>query len=416
MALSVKGIERIIKRGKKGRYFDSDGLYLQLLGSPSWLYRFQLDHKKRWMGLGPYPLVGLAEARSKRDEMRRMHKLDGFDPVVVRRENRATARARTARTKTFAECVEMFLTEHQTSWRGTKQLDLFRSTMVRFTYPVIGDLDVATINKGHVLQILQQHVAADRNGPAGVFWVVRPTTASRTRQRIESVLDFASKHDLRDSSNPAALRSLPLARPARTVTHHASLPHAEINQFMVALRSLDSVGARALEFTILCAARASEVTNAVWSEIDWNQKMWIVPAARMKGGREHRVALSTAVLELLRALPRDGGPFIFVGSQPGKPISGGTLRNVLKTLGYEDRTDVHGFRGTFRTWAEECTNTPIHIAEMALAHVVGSGTLRAYQHSDLVERRRRLMEMWADHCSSPTHDAAVVPLRRTAEG
>jgi integrase len=208
---------------------------------------------------------------------------------------------------------------------------------------------------------------------------VRPITASRTRQRIEAVIDFASKSDLRDSNsaNPATLRSLPLGKQAKTVTHHRALAFSAIGEFMVPLRGLDSVSARSLEFCILTAARSNEIVGAEWSEIDWNSAMWVIPPARMKGGREHRVALSTAALELLRNLPRDGGPYIFFGG-PGKPLGGGAMRAVLKQLGHDTRTNVHGFRSTFRDWAAERTGFAREIIELALAHKVAAGTEAAF--------------------------------------
>jgi integrase len=250
----------------------------------------------------------------------------------------------------------------------------------------------------------------------GPIWTAKPETASRVRGRIESIIDWATARGFRRGENPARWRGhlenlLPSRSKVRRIEHHAALPYEEIAAFMVELRRVDGVGARALEFAILTAARTGEVTGARWAEINLAERIWTVPAERMKAGKEHRVPLSDAaivVLEQMKAIR--SGDYVFLGGRAGRPLSHAAMLALIRRMGRGDFT-VHGFRSSFRDWCAERTNFPGEIAEMALAHVVGNKVEAAYRRGDLFQKRRQLAEAWATFCASPSVSAEVVPIR-----
>jgi integrase len=237
------------------------------------------------------------------------------------------------------------------------------------------------------------------------IWHEKPETASRVRGRIEAVLDWATARGYRQGDNPARWRGhlenlLPARAKVRRVEHHAALPYGEIGAFMEDLRRQEGIAARALEAAILTAARTSEIICARWDELDFEAKLWTIPATRMKAGREHRVPLAEPMLanvELMETIRL--GEFVFPGGMAGKPLSNMAMAMVLRRLGRGDLT-VHGFRSTFRDWAAECTNFPREVAEMALAHTLSDKVEAAYRRGDLFEKRRQLMEAWAKHCAT----------------
>jgi integrase len=251
------------------------------------------------------------------------------------------------------------------------------------------------------------------------LWREKTETASRLRGRIERVLDFATARGWRQGENPARWRGhldhlLPARAKVQRVEHHAALPWAQMGAFMAALRDEAGVAVRALEFTILTAARTGEVIGARWGEIDLDPAIWTVPAKRMKGGREHRVPLSDAAMDVLTGLRPAGetcGAWVFPGGKPDKPLSNMAMAAVLKRIGRDELT-VHGFRSTFRQWAAEATAYPREVAEAALAHINADKVEAAYQRGDLFEKRRRLMADWAAYGAQPVRPADVVPLRR----
>jgi integrase len=248
----------------------------------------------------------------------------------------------------------------------------------------------------------------------------KPETASRVRQRIENVLDFAKVRGYRDGENPARWRGhldklLPARSKVRRVEHLAALPYPALPAFLANLRRREAAAARALEFLILTAARTGEVIGARWSEIDLVDKTWTVPAARMKAHREHRVPLSPRALAILQEmqparLTDDGNAYVFLGPRPGKPLSNMAFLMLLRRMGLDDLT-VHGFRATFKTWASERTSFQNEIVEAALAHVIGDKVEQAYRRGDMFERRRRLMQSWADYCGKPAAADKIVLLR-----
>jgi integrase len=271
-------------------------------------------------------------------------------------------------------------------------------------FPRLGQLPVAEIDETAVLSTLKP------------LWHTKTSTAKRMRSRIEQVLDYATAAKYRSGDNPARWEILKhlLARPDRIkrTQHLPALPYAELPAFMARLGPVPGVDARALEFAILTAARSREVIGARWAEIDFEKAVWVIPAARMKGRKEHRVPLSARALTLLKELyVEDNNAFVFIGARPGRPI--GHVQMLRALRGLEAHATVHGFRSTFSDWAHETTSYPNHVIEQALAHVVGTAVERAYRRGDLFAKRGKLMEAWARHCSQPpAAAAAVLPLRR----
>ena len=398
-AVEVKGI------GQKGMYHDGGGLYLQVSagGAKSWIFRFMLGGRAREMGLGPVHAIPLAEARRRAAECRRM-RLDGIDPIEIRKVRRDQKKLEAAKSMTFDACAAAYIESHKTGWRNAKHRDQWRNTLNSYAGPVFGSMPVQAVDVGLVMKALEP------------IWTTKPETAGRLRGRIEAILDWATVRGYRKGENPARWRGhldklLPPRSKVRKVEHHAALPYVELADFATALRSQDGLAARALEFLILTATRTGEVIGARWGEIDLEEKIWIVPAARMKAGREHRVPLSTAAVSILRKLKEvRESDFVFPGGKKGKPLSNMAMLAVLKRMGWGDLT-AHGFRSSFRDWAAERTNSPREVAEMALAHTVGDKVEAAYRRGDLFEKRRQLMEAWARFCETTRKQAEIVPIR-----
>jgi len=407
MALTAIGVN---KAKKPGRYGDGRGLYLQVSNSgvKSWLFRYVQHGRERWMGLGPLHTVGLSDAR-ERSRRARQQLLDGIDPLDARKAEQAAQALQAARSLTFEEAAQQYFDAHENKWRNAKHRAQFLSTLRTYAFPKIGKLPVGDIDLGLVLKVIEP------------IWSDKTETASRVRSRIETVLDWSAVRGFRVGENPARWRGhlehvLPSRNRIAKPSHHPALPYTELPGFMVALAKREAIAARALEFTILTAVRTGETIGATWKELDLLEKAWIIPAQRMKGGREHRVPLSDRTLQLLRSLPReDGNPFVFIGSRAGGGLSNMAMATLLKRMGRDEIT-VHGFRSTFRDWAAERTNYPNHVVEMALAHVIGDKVEAAYRRGDLFEKRRRLMTEWGKHCAAKpaTGDGGVIALRRKA--
>ena len=401
--LSARKVETLTK---PGLYADGLGLYLQVSAydTKSWLYRFMLDGKARKMGLGPVHTVTLAMARDKATAARRKV-LEGIDPIEERNAVRNEKRVNAARAVTFKECAELYIAAHRVGWKNPKHAEQWPSTLNAYVYPVFGGLSVADVDVGLVLKAIEP------------IWTTKPETAGRVRGRIETILDWAKARGYREGENPARWRGhldklLPARGKVAKVRHHPALPYTEAGTFMAELQTLEGVSARALEFTILTAARTSEVVGAKWQEIDLAAEMWTIPAARMKASKEHRVPLSDRVVTLLRSLPReDGNEHVFVGERKGKSLSNMALLMTLRRMKRADLT-THGFRSTFRDWAAEQTAYPNELVEMALAHTVSDKTEAAYRRGDMVEKRARLMKDWADYCGTVRAPCDnVVPMR-----
>jgi integrase len=413
VALTSKRIARLLKR--PGRHPDGHGLYL-LVPEPrghrppaaSWGVRYQRHGVEHLLGLGALHVVGLREAR-KRASAARLLLLDGVDPIEQKKKLKQQNLIAAAKAMTFADAAEKYFGQQQGKYRNDKHRRQVLDSLQRFAFPIIGKLPIATIDTPLVLQVLEQRIADE-----GPFNEVRAPTAARVRGRIEAVIDWAKARGLRSGDNPAAWEviSKVLSSPAtKLANHHAALAYAELPKFMTALTATPGTSARALEFLILTTARSGEVFKAAWSEIDFNERIWTIPAARMKALKEHRVPLSDRAIELLRDLPREeGNEFIFIGAQQGRGLSHFSLTRVLERLRRADVT-VHGFRSTFRTWAAERTAFPREVCEASLAHNIGTAVERAYQRTTLFDHRRRLMAEWASYCYSPPVEGKVMPLR-----
>jgi integrase len=399
---------QVTKAAKPGRYGDGHGLYLQVSSSgvKSWLLRYERLGRERWMGLGPLHTVGLKDARDRALNARRQL-LDGIDPLDARRAERAAQTLEAARSLTFEQAAQQYFDAYEKQWRNAKHRQQFLNTLKAYTFPRIGKLPVAAIDTGLVLSCIDP------------IWQNKTETASRVRARIESVLDWATVRGFRKGDNPARWKGhldnvLPARGQLKKTTHHAALDYRELPAFMVALSGREGVAARALELTVLNAARTGEVIGATWDEIDLVAKVWTVPADRIKGGKEHRVPLSDRAVEILQALPREeNNNFVFIGAA-GRGLSNMAMASVLARMQATEIT-VHGFRSTFRDWAAERTSYPNHVVEMALAHVVGNKVEAAYRRGDLFDKRRRLMADWARHSMTGSSNAAnVITLNKAA--
>jgi integrase len=404
MALTTK---RVAKLTEAGRYGDGHGLYLQVTpaGVRSWLLRYERAGRERWMGLGPLHTFTLDEARA-RARQARQQLADGIDPLDARKAERAERALDAAKAMTFADAARQYFDQHEGKWKNRKHRAQFLATLRDYALPVLGRLPVAAIDTGLVLRCIEP------------IWQSKTETASRVRGRIEAILDWATVRGYRAGDNPARWNGhlgevLPARGQIKKIQHHPALPFAEVPDFITQLAGREGMGARALEFLILTAARSGEASGAKWSEIDLEAKAWTVPASRMKGAREHRVPLSDRALEILRALPREAD-FVFAGERKGTAISSTAMANLLGRMGRLDIT-IHGFRSAFRDWAAETTGYPNHVIEMALAHAIGDKVEASYRRGDLFAKRARLMADWARYCMTRPADAAgsVTPMRRS---
>jgi integrase len=405
--LTALKVARITKEGFHCDHGDgaARGLYLQVSEAASgvtksWIYRYHspVTGKPRWMGLGPADVITLAKARELATDARLKVKL-GLDPIEHRNEKRMAARIEAAKAVTFAQCTSDFLAAHAPHWRNEKHRAQWPSTLNTYAHPLIGALPVSAIDTALILKILRP------------IWNEKPETANRLRGRIERVLDWATAQGFRQGDNPARWKGhldklLPLKSKVRAVRHHPALPYTELPSFMADLRAAETMSARALEFTILTAARTSEVIGAKWSEIDLDAKVWTVPAERMKSARPHRVPLSDRAFELLDALPRDGGAFLFPGARRAKPMSNMAMLQAMKHLrpGYVP----HGFRSTFSDWARD-GGWPRDFVELALAHVIRDKSEAAYRRGDGLVERRKLMAAWEGYCAASPVDKFNTP-------
>ena len=399
--LTVFGMRKLVE---PGRYGDGNGLWLQVRGPEqrSWLLRYKWNGRERQMGLGPTNVVTLAEAREAALEARRLV-FRGIDPIEERSAREAKLKAEQAAAVSFEDCAKGYISAHASAWRNEKHKAQWAATLATYAYPEIGTKAVGTITADDVVRVLEP------------IWQDKTETASRLRGRIEVVLDHAKARGWRAGENPAKWKgnlSHRLAKPSAVaqVEHHAALPWQQAGDFVIKLQKVEAVTARALEFVILTASRTNEVLGARWSEFDLDEKVWTVPAERMKNKREHRVPLTDRSVEILTGLlPLRSSPdgFVFPGARPGSGLSQMSLAMLLRRLGYAEIT-VHGFRSTFRDWVSESTSYPDEIAEMALAHTIKNKVERAYRRGDLFEKRRRLMADWAGYCAQPSRKAGEV--------
>ncbi|MDD2861100.1 MAG: integrase arm-type DNA-binding domain-containing protein [Acidiphilium sp.] len=386
---------------------DGDGLYLRVRkdSSKSWGFRYMLAGKPHWLSLGPLRDVTLAEAREKARMLRNRIR-DGYDPLADRRMRKAEIIGQIGRT--FDAVADQYIAAHAGEWKNAKHAAQWTATIRAYASPMIGRMPVDAIGLDEVLRVLQP------------IWETKSETASRLRGRIESVLDFGAVHKWRTGENPARWTGfldqvLPAKGAIAPAVPHPSLPYSEVASFLVALRQKDTISARCLEWKILTACRSGEARGARWSEIDAEKKLWILPASRMKARREHIVPLSGRCLEILAELaaqPHQPDGLIFPGQIAGKPMSDVSLAKAMRSIvkGYTP----HGCRATFRTWVQEATSFPSELGELCLAHTNKNKVEAAYARGPALEKRRHLMEAWAQFCAGVpvNHSAEVVPMRR----
>jgi integrase len=422
MALTQKGMRGLIARGEVGRHFDKEGLSLIVASKTSahWERRYQLNGKARTIGLGSVKAFDLHEARERNRKITQAL-ADGNDPLDIKRaeqEQRRAAAAAAVKAVTFREMAERFIADNQAGWRSAVHGQQWVRSLQTYVYPIIGARAVKDIDMPDILAVLEQPVGAGNRHPAGKFWETRNPSAARLRSRLELILNYSMARGARPHGfNPAALNIVThaLPKPAKlaTVTSFAAMSYDQIPRLMATLTQREGVAAMALRFLVLTAARTGEVVGATWDEIDFNNKVWTLPPARMKSGREHKVPLSDAAIDLLRgALREANNSYVFIGQN--KPmLSPNAMMAVLRRLGHNDVTG-HGFRATFRTWCAEKTDYPSELPELALAHAVDKGTVARYKRTTLFDKRRELMQRWATFCCSPPHAGGdVVPMKRS---
>lgn len=391
--LTAREVAAIIRLAIPGRTVDSNGLQLKIgqTGAASWEYRYRIGDKRKVVGLGPCRELSLAEARLKRDEMAALVR-QGVDPQQAHQTPAAKA------STTFKEAAAAYIEAHRAGWRNAKHAAQWASTLETYAYPKIGDLDPEKITVQQVLDVLRP------------IWSEIPETATRVRSRIELVIDSHNALHGGTAANPARWKGvLDKLLPRRSKTskgHHAAMAYSALPDFMKRLRSeRDSLSAKALELTILTACRTSEVLLAEWREFDLEARIWTIPATRMKAGKEHRVPLVPAVVAVLESLPTREG-YLFPGAKPGKPLSNMAMTMCLRKLGHGDLT-VHGFRSSFKDYASEEAYASNIVSEMCLAHTIGNAVEAAYRRGDLLEKRRALMNEWADYLSPKKEELAT---------
>jgi len=395
MKLTNTAVKAALK--KPGRHADGGGLYLRVLpnGTAVWVYRYTRHGQQREMKVGRHPELSLAAARDRHLELRQQVVNDGADPARDKDQG--------AGVPTFGEAADAYLAAHEKSWRNPKHRYQWRHTLTEFCKK-IRDTPVDKVDTAAVLSVLKP------------LWLTVPETASRLRGRIETVLDAARAlgHIDENRANPARwrghLNKLLPKRQRLTRGHLAAMPYADAPAFMAKLRDTPGSAAKALQFTILTAARTGETLGMQWGEVDLDAKVWVCPAERMKMGVEHHVPLSDAALDILRvqrATRRRRQPYVFPGSRDGRLLSNMAMMMTMRRLGASDYT-VHGFRSAFRDWAADCS-VDFEVAEQCLAHAVGNEVTRAYLRSTMLQRRRKVMADWATFLAGESAGATVVP-------
>lgn len=383
-----------------GKHRVDHNLYLQVTprGTKSWLYRFHINGRTRVMGLGSTRLIPLATAREKAIKMARQ-RLDGEDPIDARRQKR-TANKHQVTVPTFKACAIDLIKSKKDGWSNKKHEDQWVKTLETYAYPTLGAMAVNQITATEVAKVLS------------TIWTTKHETASRVRQRIQAVLDFAAAAGHRDGVNPALLKGplqhmLPkLSKDQKVVQHHQAIPHADVPALVADVRAREGTSAPALLFTLLTAARSGEVRGMRWREVNTAAAVWTVPGDRMKAGKEHRVPLTAAAMAVLpkRGAPDDlvfpGAVKLVNGVAKTAPLSDMSLLKVMRVLRGAGST-VHGLRSTFRDWAADQTHASREVVEACLAHAIGNASELAYKRTDFFEKRRDLMCAWATFCTTP---------------
>ena len=389
---SAKGVQAI---NEPGYHRCGPGLYLQVSkqGTKSWLFRYKspLTKKQREMGLGSLNFVSLAEARQLSVEHKRLV-INGKDPIEERKHTRLQQQLQNARNISFLEVANACIAAKSHEWKNAKHAQQWYNSLQTHAFPILGQLPISEISTELVLKVLEP------------IWVTKAETASRVRQRIETIWDYGKARNFVTGENPARLKGhldkiLPKTSKMKRIRHFSALPHKEIIDFISILRTRTGSSASGLEFLILTAARTNEVRGAKWREIDFEKAVWSIPRDRMKTGNEHRVPLCNRAMEILRAINSSNDPdtYIFEGWKTNTGLSNNAFLSLLKKMGRSDIT-AHGFRSTFRDWAaEEAHEFSNETLELALSHAIKNKTEAAYRRGDQLERRRALMQSWNEY-------------------
>jgi len=410
--LTAKGVE---SKKEPGYYADGGGLYLRVskegkrnsAGVKTWAFLYTIAGRAREMGLGPVSDISLAEARDLALELRKQIR-QGIDPIDARQKARDAQAKEESKRITFADAAKEYIDAHRAGWKNAKHADQWTNTIATYAAPTLAHLSVADIDTGLVVRVLKP------------IWETKTETASRLRGRIESVLNWAATQGYRASGdNPARwhghLENLfPKRSKAQKVQHHSALPFSEVGDFIGKAQRQEGIAALALEFTILTACRTGESIGATWGEIDLEEKVWTIPAERMKAENEHRIPLSGRVLEILKTTPEsERTGYVFPGAKAGKPLSNMAMLALLARMKRDDLT-VHGFRSTFRDWAGETTAFPREVIEHALAHKLKDKAEAAYARGTLFDKRRLLMDHWSAFCATTKKENNVVEIKSKA--
>jgi integrase len=377
-----------------GDYLDGRGLFLQIRSSTSksWLLKYSLLKRAREMGLGPAADIPLATARELRDRYCALLK-QGIDPIEHRRAERAALAVDRAKSITFEQAATRYIQSNRAGWGNLRHAKQWEATLKAYAFPVLGALPIQEITTALVLRVIEP------------LWATKPTTASRLRGRLEAIIGAAKARGEYVGENCAVWKGhldklLPAPRKVRAVANHAAMAYSAVPSFMTELRAREGIAAAAMEFLVLTAARTGETLGAKWQEIDFKKSVWTIPHTRMKGGRPHQVPLSAPAVAVLKRMEKlRTGEIIFFGQSSGRPLGNMALLVLLRRM--NTAVTAHGFRSSFRDWCAEQTNFPSEVAEMALAHAVGNKVEAAYRRGDLLEKRRKLMNAWADYCAKP---------------
>lgn len=396
---TVKEVKSLLSKGVLGQHALGNGLYLKVNGVNlgSWVFRYQLDFKRHRLGLGSCDVFTLAEARNMAHEHQKSI-AQGINPIEHKTAKRTQ---RIMQNVIFSTLAEEYIEIHKHSWKNEKHIQQWRNTLTTYAFPIIGDFIPKDIETAHILDILTP------------IWFEKNETANRVRNRIESILDYAKVKNLREGDNPARWKGnmeylLP-KKPESEEKHHPALPWKDIQKFWSDLCKDHSLSSYALQLTILTATCTSDVIEATWQEFDLENKLWIIPATRMKTPKEHRIPLSNTAVDVLKKIPKTNNPYVFFGQKDNSPLSNMAMAMKCRRMHEEklkldnqgwvnhlrEIITVHGFRSTFRDWTAETTDYSNMVAEMALAHKIQNNVEAAYRRGDLLEKRIPLMNDWA---------------------
>ena len=390
----------------------------------SWVLRASIGTTRVPLGLGSYPQVSLADAREAAKKMADAIR-HGIDPRVQRKEARSALIASIAKNKTFKECAEAYMDAHAAAYTNDKHRKQWASTLNTYAYPIIGNMLVSDISMRNILDVLTQDVKDEKGKKLGDLWRLKTPTAQRLQGRLKTVLDYAIVNEYRKGTNPANWggfldTQLPSPTKIKPQKHHPAIPYAEVGDFMTQLRKNESISAKALEFLIHTAVRSGSVREAQWSEIDYEAKVWNIPANHTKTKENHRVPLSDQAIKLLKSLTPDGESKFIFPSPTKVALSDMALSEIMRGMlergEIKEKAVPHGFRSTFRDWAAEQTAYPDEIRKAASGHVTGDDVKQAYQRTDLLEKRRKLMQEWSAFLDKPSikKSGQVLPLKRKA--